>query len=167
MVIQSVVKSGAVSIFPKISPAPVVASSPDSPLQGGANGQFSYNVVNADGIDGAFFQLGLELKEDNTVFFYELKPHEHAPARLPVADRVFVVPNDSVLFLEASRPITQFNKESLTTVLDLADDAGCTSVQACIAKDAIGLKDIMRSYIACGFVVSEERGDFVAMQFDI
>eukprot|EP01116_Phalansterium_solitarium_P004313 TRINITY_DN152_c0_g2_i1.p3 TRINITY_DN152_c0_g2~~TRINITY_DN152_c0_g2_i1.p3 ORF type:complete len:118 (+),score=9.17 TRINITY_DN152_c0_g2_i1:273-626(+) len=117
MVMQSVAKSGALSIFPKISPAPVVAASPDnSPLQGGANAHLSYKAATADAIDGAFFGLGLEMKEDCAVFFYEVNPAEGAPpTRVPVSDRAFVVSERSTLFLEGSRPVNQFNKESLTT----------------------------------------------------
>lgn len=168
MVMQSVVKSGAISIFPKISPAPVAASSPsESILAGGAGTHLSYSLVNASAVDGSFFQVGVEMQEECPVFFFEVKPAEGAPNVLPVTDRAFVVPEQSVLFLEGSRPVGGWNKNSLTAILDLADDAGCASVQACVAKDAVGLKDIMRSYVACGFTVGAERGDFVVMHFEI
>jgi len=171
MVLQTVSKSGALSIIPTISPAPVTASSPNnSPLQAGSSPHLSYRRLNADSVDsGAFFDVGLGLKgEDKSVFFYEIKSAEGAaPTRVPACDGAFVVTDESTLYIEGCRPITQFNKESLTTMLDLADDAGCGSVRACICKDAVDLKDIVRSYGACGFSVGAEMGEFLVMTFNI
>jgi len=172
MIIQTVAKSGAVSILPTISSAPVSVASPDnnSPLQSVTSPHLSCRRLHADGVQpGGFFNVGLGLKDDDkSVYFYEVGPAEGAgPSRVPAFDGVFVVPDESVLYIDGSRPITQHNKESLTTILDLADEAGCAIVRACIGKDAVGLKDIVRSYGACGFSVGAEMGDFLVMTFDI
>jgi len=166
-------KTGAISISKvssSSSPVPSPTSvSPDA-FTSCNNASLSLRLLGSDEVldDDSFHSVGIRLSDECTVFFYELNYADGvSDVRRPVADRGFVVPEKCMLFFEASRPVAHLNKDSLTSLLDVADEAGCTSVRACVSKDALFMRDVMRSYAACGFAVCGELGDFIVMKFDI
>lgn len=167
MVMSSAVKTGAVSIPKSASPPSSTSSSPtESPFAS----NLSYRLLNSAEVSGRFYTVGTELSAEHVVFFYAIqRAPQFRGGVVPVTERSFVVPDDSAMYFEAPRPVTQLNKETLTSLLDMADDAGCSRVLALVPKDDANLKDVIRSYAACGFSVSRESqsGVHVVLQFDI
>jgi len=85
-----------------------------------------------------------------SVVFYEVSAAgNNGPA--PVSNHVFIV--DSAAYVEASRPVWVINKESLTSLLEFADNNGCTALYAFVKKDAPMHAEIIRSYGAVGFAI--------------
>jgi len=134
----------------------------------------SYRLLNViDTSKHQFFNAGVALRKDGQlVFFYDVV-HTNNSETL-VTDRAFMAPNKCVLYLEASRPISQLNKESLSSLLEMADDGGCTQVIALVRKDSNRLRDVICSYAACGFSLlpgpvfnSDVNNSFVTLKFDI
>jgi len=153
MVVSSVTKTGAFPFSKSVttnSPPPFqndhLACDPASPT------------------DNAFFNLGLVLS--NNLSCYSMSSQN---AGCPTAvDCGFILPASSALYIEASRPISRFNKESLASVLEFADESGCNCVFACIRKDISVFDEILRSYCEAGFAsVTPLRSDMVKVQFDI
>lgn len=54
-------------------------------------------------------------------------------------------------FFEASRPVTPFNKESLTTLFELAEEASCCIAVACVNRQNPDCQNIIKSYLSLGF----------------
>jgi len=153
MVVSSVDKTGA---FPFSKSVP--ASSPP-PYQ---SDQIA--CESASPTDNQFFTIGLALS--NNVSCYSMFSQN---AGCPTAvDCGFIVPSSSALYIEGARPITRLTKESLTSVLEFADESGCNCVFACIRKDNNMFDEILRSYCEVGFAsVTPLRNDMVKVQFSI
>jgi len=115
----------------------------------------------ADPSSNGFFALGQDMAKNGNVKFYDVASSiNNGPA--PVSSRAFIVVADSAAYIDATRPVWSFNKESLTSLLEFADGAGCQSLYACVKKDAPMFADIMRSYSANGFSIvppSNSAGD--------
>jgi len=174
MVMQSVIQSGAVSIPKDSSSVSSASTSVDvSSSLFQSNSQLSYRLLNATEITGsAFFKIGLDMTRHSMVFFYQVKPVEGtAASRIPVTDRAFVIPSKQVAYLEAVRPVSHSNKETLTSLLELAEESTCECVYACVNKENALFRDVVRSYLAVGFsMVTPSNGDpanFVLLSFDI
>lgn len=167
MVMSSAVKTGAVSIPKSTSPS---SSTSSSPTESSFASNLSYRLLNSADVSGAFYTVGVELSAEHVVFFYAVqRATQYRGSVAPVTERSFVVPDESVMYFEAPRTVDQLNKESLTSLLDMADDAGCSRVLALVPKDAANLKDVIRSYAACGFSISRDSqsGVHVVLQYDI
>jgi len=115
-----------------------------------------------------FFQRGLSLSDNRaSVQCYSISAENNAAAT-PVVDCAFILPSSSVVYVEAARPVTSFNKDSLASVLEFADEAGCSCVYACVKKDNIYFTEILRSYNEAGFAsVTPFQNDMVKLQFQI
>jgi len=153
MVYSSVTKTGAVSFsksVPSNSPPPFhdahLACEPANPT------------------DHTFFNVGITLS--NNVLCYSISSQNAGCST--VADCGFVLPSSSFVYIEASRPVTHLNKESLASVLEFADESGCNCVFACIRKDNNLFADILRSYCEAGFsCVTPLHNDMVKVQYQI
>jgi len=90
----------------------------------------------------------------NSVLFYEVSPSNNNGSA-PVSNRAFVVASDSsTAYVDANRPVWVINKESLTSLLEFADNAGCSSLCACVKKDVPMFAEIVRTYLANGFAMA-------------
>jgi len=156
MVAASVNKTGAVSFSKAVPDCP--PNFRDSNL----SCQFAAPT------DHAFFQRGLSLSDNRaSVQCYSISAENNAAAT-PVVDCAFILPSSSVVYVEAARPVTSFNKDSLASVLEFADEAGCSCVYACVKKDNIYFTEILRSYNEAGFAsVTPFQNDMVKLQFQI
>jgi len=71
----------------------------------------------------------------------------------PITSRLFVVQADSQAFMEVSNPVDQDNKETLATILDLADENNCFAVVACVNKSSADHHEVVGSLLAVGFTL--------------
>jgi len=118
---------------------------------------------------GRFFQSALDLKEEfGSLRFLELTPVPNSSMMSNfesdcrqqqtspflheiIADRSFLAPHKELAFIEATRAVTQNNKESLATLFDHAENADCKQFIACVDKSNPSLNDIIRSFMGVGF----------------
>mmetsp|Transcript_6870 Transcript_6870/g.9505 ORF Transcript_6870/g.9505 Transcript_6870/m.9505 type:complete len:171 (-) Transcript_6870:526-1038(-) len=120
-------------------------------------------VVPTAGFASPFFHSALEFQMESgqtNLKFFELQSAEGAAAmsfqgKSLVADKCFVAAEDSIAFMEASCPVTQNNKESLSTLFDLADESGCSIFVACVQRDRADFKDIVKTYLMLGFQMTQ------------
>jgi len=156
MVAASVTKTGAVTFCDSKA-----ASSNSPPLFQDAN----LSCQPVDPANHAFFTRGLSLSGNGaSVQCYSISSQTAAP----VVDRAFVLRSNSVAYVEASRPVTSVNKVTLASVLEFADEVGCSCIYACIKKDNILFTEILRSYNEAGFSsVTPFHHDMVKLQFVI
>jgi hypothetical protein len=86
-------------------------------------------------------------------------------ADLPIADQLCVVPSSEMAFMEATRPVTPNNKESLSNLLDFASDKGCATVLACVDKSNPIVKNLVASYLTVGFSMVNNlcSGDYIML----
>lgn len=156
MGIQSVVKSGASSV-----PKPRVSTFVHQ------DSQIKCNIAEPSSHD--FFALArLNSSNQNSATFFEVSASgNNAPA--PVSNRVFMV--NSVAYIEASRPVWVINKESLTSILEFADNNSCAAVYACVKKDVPMFAEIIRSYNSVGFSLvppsNASADNYVKLAFEI
>lgn len=165
---SSAAKSGALSIPKPVSPATPVAASPSVSPTGS---HLSYRALNASEVaNNAFFSIGLEMSAEQAIFFYAVQKAARCEVASPITERAFVSPSDGVVYFEAACGVERDSKESLASLLDMADDAGCSRVCALVPKDGgADVKQIVSSFGACGFAVSrgsQPRGH-VLLQFDL
>jgi len=84
----------------------------------------------------------------------------------PAVERAFVL--SASAYVDAVRPVTALNKESLTRVLEFADECGCGSVFACVKKSNALFQEIVRSFSDAGFsAISPLNNDMVKLRFVI
>jgi len=154
MVAASVTKTGAFSFCDSKA-----VPSDSAPLFEDSN----LSCQTVDPTNHAFFTRGLSLSDNRaSVNCYSISSRSAAP----VVDRAFVLPSSSVAYVEASRPVTPLNKASLASVLEFADEVGCSCVYACVKKDSILFTEILRSYNEAGFAsVTPFHNDMVKLQF--
>jgi len=111
---------------------------------------------------GRFFQTALDLKEEfGPLRFLELAPvgnmYESDCRQMSpflheiIADRSFLAPHKELAFIEATRAVTQNNKESLATLFDHAENADCTQFIACVDRANPAMNDIIPSFMGVGF----------------
>jgi len=152
--------SGAVSISKIGSPIACVVVAPFS-------NNSSFEVVNASDVNNnGFYAFGTQVAEASPVVFY--KVNSESNDHQAVTKRAFAVPQQSVVYLEAAAAISRENKETLTSLLEQADEAGCTEVRVLFRKDVSVLRDMLGSFAACGFsLMPTECGSHVAMKFDL
>jgi len=96
-----------------------------------------------------FFQTALQ-KEFPSVSFFEIKIGTRS-SHTAVVDRAFIVPSQAAAFVDADRAITQSNKETLTSLLELAEESHCSAVIACVNRSSGLFGEIVRSYLTVGF----------------
>lgn len=111
------------------------------------------SVDQADALSDSFFSLGFSIFDDSNLSLYTVSKSEAAPnnSAEPAVQRIAVLPSRSLAYFDASHPLLQANKETLTSLLEFAEGAGCSTVHACVPKDAANLKSIVSSYGAVGF----------------
>ncbi len=63
----------------------------------------------------------------------------------------------AMAFMNAVRPVTQSNKESLANLFDFAAEHGCSTLVACVKKDSECFKNIMASFMTVGFELIRDR----------
>lgn len=102
-------------------------------------------------VEEPFFQVALGQAFDS-VSCYEIRAPDEESC-LPVTDRAFLAPTfeDGYAFVEATRPVNQLNKESLTTLLELAEEANCSKIVALVDKNTEFKSNIIGSYLSIGF----------------
>jgi hypothetical protein len=97
-----------------------------------------------------------------------------------IAEKAFVVPTlgylvllffltlSGVGFIECIVEVTWINKESLANVLDLAADAGCSHVVACVKKNDT-TSAVVRSLLATHFVLDNSLTlpNYVLLSFEL
>jgi len=155
MVVQSVINNGAIS-FPKNVASSFPSHFRDSQLV----------CQPADSNNHSFYTLGRSLADDpaNVKCYSVAGANDCAPA----FEHAFILPDCSAAYLEAVRPVTQLNKECLSSVLDFADEAGCDSVFAVVKKDNSLFADILRSFNDVGFAnVSPVGADMVKLRLPL
>jgi len=93
--------------------------------------------------------------ETESVVFFSISPPSSGTSPSEqldsISNRLFVVQADSQAYMEVSHPVDKNNKESLTTILDLADDNNCFAVVACVSKSNAAHHEVIGSLLAVGF----------------
>jgi hypothetical protein len=90
------------------------------------------------------------LQDSYTISFFEILPEAGS---VPVTDRAYIMPTFELgwAFIDACRPVTQYNKESLTTLFELAEEASCCIAVACVNRENPDFQTILKSYLQLGF----------------
>jgi hypothetical protein len=92
--------------------------------------------------------------ETESVVFFSINPPSSGAQSEQldsISNRLFVVQADSQAYMEVSHPVDKNNKESLTTILDLADENNCFAVVACVNKSLADHHEVIGSLLAVGF----------------
>jgi len=151
MVMQSV-KSGA-AFFDK------------APWSNNQSNHETHSCEPANPNEHPFFHLAASLSDNNNIAniqCYSVGCNSCSPA----VERAFVL--SSSAYVEAVRPVTLLNKESLTRVLEFADERGCGCVFACVTKSNSLFQEIVRSFYDAGFcAISPLNSDMVKLHFVI
>lgn len=116
-------------------------------------------------VDSSFFKFAVEnQKALARISLFEILP-ANAGASLPITDRAILAPQftQGVAFIEANRPLSTINKESLSTLLDLAAEANCSIVLACVRKDDPKMKEILHSFRSGAGFDLVEPDEFIQM----
>ena len=71
-----------------------------------------------------------------------------------VTEHAFLAPAEGSIFLEANKVIDQTNKESLSTLLDWAEESSCNTIFVCVDRKNENAKEIMYSYTCVGFTTA-------------
>eukprot|EP01119_Soliformovum_irregulare_P021195 TRINITY_DN700_c0_g1_i1.p1 TRINITY_DN700_c0_g1~~TRINITY_DN700_c0_g1_i1.p1 ORF type:complete len:168 (-),score=26.65 TRINITY_DN700_c0_g1_i1:63-566(-) len=74
---------------------------------------------------------------------------------VPFTDQAIISSCEEYGFIDGCRPITKENKETLTALLDLAAEIGCTLAVACVDKSNPKAQEIIRSYMEVGFTIAQ------------
>jgi len=100
----------------------------------------------------SFFKIPLDRGWENVSFL--TVGSSCVESTTPVASRAFVAPGyveGGAAFIEANRAVSQANKETLTKLMELADEANCSTLIACVEKNHPSLSQIVSSYLFLGF----------------
>lgn len=129
-----------------LRPAAVQACSPALRFQ---PAEVSGEVAEDDG----FLQFAMQKKNSYTISFFDISPYGQDAASKVVTERAYVMPTFELgwAFFEATRTATQYNKESLTTLFELAEEAACCIAVACVNRQNPDCQSIIKSYLSLGF----------------
>jgi hypothetical protein len=77
----------------------------------------------------------------------------------PYSTNAFVATfnDNNIAFLEARQIVTIENKESLTSLLEMSEEVGCTQAMACVSKEENNARAIVASLLTVGFKVVDPR----------
>jgi len=144
--------------FQAAAPSSDASSCPPAasiPLNEVAFGTLAYQEIRPTSDDENLFYRTLveQQSEFEQMNFYKIVPKEISPSHL-VAERACLASVEGIALIEATKPLMQDNKESLSTLLDLADECGCSTMVGCVDKDKADFTTIVRSYISVGFTPS-------------
>ena len=73
-----------------------------------------------------------------------------------MADKAFFSAVEEQAFFEATRCVTNGNKEALATMFELAVEAECTYAFACIERSREQAPQMIRSFISVGFTLLQD-----------
>lgn len=89
----------------------------------------------------------------------------------------FMTHKDLNFFIEAPSMLTPPSKESLVTLLELAEDLGCRNAFICVEKSNPKLSELLRVFMYLGFhlcdpsalqkVVKKEVKDYILLGYDL
>jgi len=104
-------------------------------------------------IETPFFRAAFEVQELEQLMLFEILTPSETKSSI-VTDRAFIAPKEMFAFIEADRVVNQENKESLSALMDLADESSCSTLVACVPRDNAHVKSILQSYMSLGFSLS-------------
>lgn len=77
---------------------------------------------------------------------------------LLITENFFIVPSleDGWVFIEAVKPLTQENKESLIDIMEIGENYNCNKIIALINRNNPLYHQIIRSFLILGFSLVEK-----------
>lgn len=66
---------------------------------------------------------------------------------------VLINPKTNEAYIQAPNNIEEFNRQSLTGLLDICEEIGCSTVYASVRKDKEDMKNIVRAFMSAGFQI--------------
>jgi hypothetical protein len=105
----------------------------------------------------SFFQIALQKEFDN-VYYYKIKLINQNNFDLLITENFFIVPSleDGWVFIEAVKPLTQENKESLIDIMEIGENYNCNKIIALINRNNPLYHQIIRSFLILGFSLVEK-----------
>jgi len=119
----------------------------------------SYRVIQLPAYvpENSFLQFALNAqKQHECVSIFEISAPSIDADQTPVSDCAVLIKSNGSAFLELNGVVSQQNKDSLSQLLELAEENGCDVVNACINRlkfqnNDRELKAVIASLISVGF----------------
>jgi len=109
--------------------------------------------INPSQIQSPFFLCARNNNTQQDLSFYDISQPRGSP-HIPITTKLVLNRTDSLAFIEVTKPVNQLNKETLSSLLDFADESQATCLVACVGRHDPHYKEILRSFISIGFLMA-------------